>query len=216
MTIHIGQRGRRSVTGSDPFTDLLFNVLLGFILLFFVAILFLSPEEDSGKIDIEAEYVITVTWPDNSPDDIDTYVQDPDGNITWFRNRSTSLVHLDRDDRGMLNDTLTIEGKEVSNPLNQEVVAIRGMQPGEYIVNVHYYESESADPVPVSVKVARVNPVYTVAYYGTTDLAAKNDEETAVRFTIAADGSIGRISQLAQTTGTAMIPITRNPHIHAL
>lgn len=196
MAIRLRSGYRGTQAGSDPFTDLLFNILLGFILLFFVAILFLSPSEDTGKIDIEAEYVITVTWEDSNPDDIDTYVEDPKGQITWFRNRSSGLVHLDRDDRGMLNDTIEVEGKVIENPLNQEVVAIRGMVPGEYTVNVHYYESETLLSVPVSVKVARVNPVYSVAYYGTSTLAEKGDEQTAVRFTLAADGSIGNINQL--------------------
>lgn len=199
MSVRLRNRYRGATAGSDPFTDLLFNVLLGFILLFFVAILFLSPAEDTGKIDIEAEYVITVTWPDNSPDDIDTWIEDPKGQITWFRNRSSGLVHLDRDDRGMLNDTLEVDGKTIVNPLNQEVVAIRGLLPGEYTVNVHYYESESNSSVPVSVKIAKVNPVYTVAYYGVTTLAQKEDEKTAVRFTLAADGSIGKINQLPKS-----------------
>jgi len=192
-------RYRPTPAGSDPFTDLLFNVLLGFILLFFVAILFLRPAEQSGKIDIEAEYVISVTWADNSPDDIDTWIEDPAGNVTWFRNRSTGLVHLDRDDRGMLNDTLDIDGRQVVNPLNQEVAAIRGKLPGEYVVNVHYYESETREPVDVSVKVSRINPVYTVAYYGTTTLARKGDEATAVRFTIADDGSVRDVNRLPRS-----------------
>ena len=192
-------RYRPTPAGSDPFTDLLFNVLLGFILLFFVAILFLRPAEQSGKIDIEAEYVISVTWADNSPDDIDTWIEDPAGNVTWFRNRSTGLVHLDRDDRGLLNDTLDIDGRQVVNPLNQEVAAIRGKLPGEYVVNVHYYESETREPVDVSVKVSRINPVYTVAYYGTTTLARKGDEATAVRFTIADDGSVRDVNRLPRS-----------------
>ena len=169
------------------------------MLLFFVAIIFLRPSDDAGKIEIEAEYVVTVTWPDNSPDDIDTWTQDPKGNITWYRNRSAGLVHLDRDDRGMLNDTMIVSGREVSNPLNQEVTAIRGMIPGEYIVNIHYYETETNAAVPVSVKVARVNPVYTVAYYGTTTLTRKGEEKTAVRFTLAADGSISDVNQLPKS-----------------
>ena len=196
MTVRLRSRYRGTVAGSDPFTDLLFNVLLGFILLFFIAILFLSPSEDAGKIDIDAEYVITVTWPDNSPDDIDTWVEDPKGNVTWFRNRSTGLVHLDRDDRGMLNDTLEVSGETIVNPLNQEVAAIRGLLSGEYIVNVHYYETETFEPVKVAVKVAKVNPVYTIVYYGVTTLTEKGQEKTAVRFSLASDGSASNINQL--------------------
>lgn len=197
MTVNIKSRYRsRSLSGSDPFTDLLFNVLLGFILLFFISIIFLNPEDDAGKIDIEAEYVITVTWEDNSPDDIDTWVEDPEGQVAFYKKRETNIIHLDRDDRGMLNDKLQIEGREVDNPLNQEVLALRGFMPGEYIVNLHYYETESFAAVPVSVKVARVNPVYEVAYYGTTTLEEKGVEKTAVRFTVQQDGSVGNINKL--------------------
>lgn len=178
MAIRIQSRYRPGrISGSDPFTDLLFNILLGFILLFFISIIFLNPEDEAGKVDIEAEYVITVTWEDNSADDIDTWVEDPEGQVAFYKKRETNIIHLDRDDRGMLNDKMVIEGREVENPLNQEVLALRGTMPGEYIVNLHYYETESFEPVPVSVKIARVNPVYEVAYYGTTTLDEKGMEK---------------------------------------
>lgn len=203
MAIRRSQSYRGSAaSGTDPFTDLLFNILLGFILLFFLAVLFINPAEDSGKIDIDAQYIITVSWPDGSPDDIDTWVKDPNGNTVWFRNRGSNLVHLDRDDRGMLNDTLTIGGEEIQNPLNQEIAAIRAVVPGEYIVNLHYYESETSESVPVSVKVSKVNPVYTVAYYGVTTMESKGMEKTAVRFTVASNGDIVDINQLP----TQLIP----------
>lgn len=196
MAIRLRSNYRGNVSGADRFTVLLFNILLGFILLFFIAILFLSPATKAGEIDIEAEYVITVTLPDNSPDDIDTWIQNPTGNVTWFPNRSSSLVQLDRDDRGMLNDTLTLSGKVINNPLNQQVMAIHGVLPGEYVVNVHYYDSETFEAVPVSVKAARVNPIYSVAYYGKTVLASKGDEKTAIRFTLASNGSVSDLNQL--------------------
>ena len=37
---------------SDPFTDLLFNALLGFTFLFLVAIMFMNPEAKTGIIEI--------------------------------------------------------------------------------------------------------------------------------------------------------------------
>ncbi len=189
----------KRLTGSDPFTDLLFNVLLGFILLFFISIIFLNPEADAGKIDIEAEYVITVTWEDYSADDIDTWVEDPEGQVAFYKKRETDILHLDRDDRGMLNDRIVVEGKEIDNPLNQEVLALRGMMPGEYTVNLHYYDTESYKAVPVAVKVARVNPVYEVVYYGTTTLEEKGTEKTAVRFTVLPDGSIDNVNRLPKS-----------------
>lgn len=181
---------------ADPFTDLLFNILIGFMLLFFIAIVFLNPEKKKGKVDLDAEYVISVSWPDNNPDDIDTWVEDPQGNVTWFRNRAAGLVHLDRDDRGMLYDTLLINGKQFANPLNQEITTIRKLVPGEYTVNLHYYASQTQKPVVVKVKLSKVNPVYEVLYYADVHMNKKGEERTAVRFTLANDGSVTSINQL--------------------
>jgi len=185
--------GRRRVV-SDPFTDLLFNALLGFTFLFLVAIMFMNPIAKKGIIDPKAEYIITITWKDMNPDDIDLYVEDPNGALVWFRNREAGLVHLDRDDRGLVNDTIMINGREIQNPLNQEVVTIRGVVPGEYVVNVHYYASETGLPVPVTVKVSKVNPALEIVYYGEVKLEQKGDERTAVRFTIDRDGRVDDIN----------------------
>lgn len=197
MAIKLGNRQSHfKQTPADPFTDLLFNTLIGFMLLFFIAIVFLNPHKKKGKIDLDAEYIVSVTWPDNNPDDIDTWVEDPEGNITWFRQRDAGLVHLDRDDRGMLKDTLEINGKKVANPLNQEITTIRGIVPGEYTVNLHYYASETGKPVPVKVKVAKVNPVYTVVYYADVEMTHKGEEQTALRFTLESDGTVTGINHL--------------------
>jgi hypothetical protein len=181
---------------ADAFTDLLFNTLIGFVFLFFIAVIFISPAKDTGKVVLDAQYLVTVTWPDGSQEDIDTWIEDPQGNVTWFRNRSAGLVHLDRDDRGMLNDKIEVEGKVIENVLNQEVAAVRGTVPGEYTVNLHYYESVQQTTVPVTVRVAKVNPVYKIFFNDTIDMRRKGEERTAVRFTILRDGNIGRINRL--------------------
>ena len=181
---------------SDPFTDLMFNALLGFTFLFLVAIMFMNPDAKSGIIDPKAEYILTVTWEDNSPDDIDTWVEDPDGQIIWFRSPEAGLLHLDRDDRGQLNDTITVNGKEIENPLNQEVVTLRGVVKGEYIVNLHYYASETQKAVDVNIRLVKVNPTLEVVYYGTVKLEKSGDEKTALRFNIGHDGKISNINFL--------------------
>lgn len=191
-----GRAYRRRHGQVDPFTDLLFNALLGFTFLFLVAIMFMNPEAKSGIIDPKAEYILTVTWPDFSPDDIDVWVEDPDGRLIWFRNPQAGLIHLDRDDRGMLNDTITIEDRVVENPLNQEVITIRGVVKGEYVVNLHYYATETGKPVPVNVTLSKVNPALEIVYYSTVILDRKGDEKTALRFRIGADGKISDINLL--------------------
>lgn len=184
---------------SDPFTDLLFNALLGFTFLFLVAIMFMNPEAKTGIIDPKAEYILTITWEDNSPDDVDVYVEDPEGQIVWFRTPEAGLLHLDRDDRGLINDTITINGEEVQNPLNQEVVTLRGVVKGEYVVNLHYYASETGKPVDVHVRLAKVNPKLEIVYYGTVTMQERGDEETAVRFSIGREGSIFGINFLPKS-----------------
>ena len=181
---------------SDPFTDLLFNALLGFTFLFLVAIMFMNPEAKTGIIDPKAEYILTITWADNNPDDIDTWVEDPDGQIIWFRSPAAGLLHLDRDDRGMVNDTITVNGEEIQNPLNQEVVTLRGVVKGEYVVNLHYYASETKKPVEVTVRLDKVNPKLEVIYYGKVDMEKMGDEKTALRFRIGRDGKISDINFL--------------------
>jgi len=181
---------------SDPFTDLLFNALLGFTFLFLVAIMFMNPEAKSGLIDPKAEYILTITWEDNSPDDIDTWVEDPDGQVIWFRSPEAGLLHLDRDDRGLINDTITINGEVVKNPLNQEVVTIRGVVKGEYVVNLHYYASETLKAVDVNIRLVKVNPAFKIIYYGTVNLEKVGDEKTALRFKIGGDGKIYNINFL--------------------
>ncbi|MGB1800983.1 MAG: hypothetical protein ACPHLK_09170 [Gammaproteobacteria bacterium] len=184
---------------SDPFTDLLFNALLGFTFLFLVAIMFMNPEAKTGIIDPKAEYILTITWEDNSPDDVDVWVEDPDGQVVWFRTPEAGLLHLDRDDRGLVNDTITINGEEVQNPLNQEVVTLRGVVQGEYIVNLHYYASETGKPVDVNVRLAKVNPKLEIVYYGTVNMEERGEEKTAVRFSIGRDGNIYGINFLPKS-----------------
>lgn len=187
-------RQRRS-TEQDPFTDLLFNSLLAFTFLFLVAIMFLNPPAKQGIIDPKAEVIITMQWPDNTDDDIDLWVEDPKGRIVWFKNTEAGLMHLDRDDRGMANDMILVDGETIANPLNQEVVTIRGTSPGEYVVNTHYFYAASDLPVDVEVKVVRVNPKLEVIYYGTLQLPQVGNERTAVRFTVTRDGSIINVNR---------------------
>ncbi|MBQ0958910.1 hypothetical protein KAK06_08055 [Ideonella sp. 4Y11] len=184
----------------DPFYDMLFNMLIAFVFCFIVALLAMNPKAlKAGDIPAKAEYIINVSWPDMNPNDIDTWVQDPGGNQVWFRAREAGMMHLDRDDRGLANDTIIINGKQISNPLNQEVVTLRGIAAGEYTVNVHYYDSKDGQPVEVTVSVIKVNPRAEVVYYGQVSVARKGDEATAVRFTLLPDGSVTNINTLPKT-----------------
>lgn len=190
---------RRDTADIDPFSDLLFNALLAFTFLFLMALLLMNPTAKSGIINPKAEFMITVSWPDNSPDDIDTWVEGPKGQLIWFKRPQEGLMHLDRDDRGIVNDMQLIDGKEIINPLNQEIVTIRGRPPGEFTVNIHYYRSQTLKAVPVTVYLAEVNPTLKVLHYATTTLQREGEERTAVRFSITPKGQVTDINTLQKS-----------------
>jgi hypothetical protein len=199
-------------SGSDdgtfvPFTDILFNVLLGLVFMVFTAFSLINSTAKTGIVDLKAELLITVTWPDNDPNDMDLYVEDSAGNIVWYHSKEAGLMHLDRDDRGNYRDTITVNGKQIQNPLNQETVTIRGIVPGEYVVNVNEFVASTPDKVPVSVKVEKLNPVATVIYYGTIEFDHKGQEETFVRFTLDADGQVSDVN----TKSKSLVRAVRRP-----
>jgi hypothetical protein len=197
---------RRSSEIGVAFTDLLFNALLGFVVMFVLAFLLINPIARTGAVDAKAEFLITLSWPDGRSEDVDLYVEDPSGNLVWFRAREAGLMHLDRDDLGRINDVIQITGREIVNPLNQEVVSIRGIQPGEYVVNLHLYRAAAdARPVPAMVKVEKLNPKVEIVFYGEIVLERPSDERTAVRFSLRADGSVADVNQLPK----ALVPLRR-------
>ena len=200
------RRERKRHESAEAFTDLLFNALLGFVFMFAVAVIFMTPIAKTGMIDTKAEYIITVTWPDGNPSDVDTWTEDPGGNVIWYAAKESGLMHLDRDDTGTTRDAITVNGATVYTPLNQEIVSIRGIVPGEWTVNVQMYAYDPGDlppsgadgivPIPVTVKVEKINPTVRVVFYDTIELRGQGDEVTAVRFTIQPDGDVTDINQL--------------------
>jgi hypothetical protein len=174
----------------DPFSVMLFKALQVVAFLFFIALLVINPEAKQGKIDSKADFIITMSWPDSHPDDIDLYAEDPLGNIVWYHVREAGFMVLDRDDRGGLNNSIVVDGKRVSSPIRQETVSIRGIVAGEYTVNVNHYLATTNAPVPVAVKVEKVNPTVEVVHYDTLILDHAGQERTAVRFRVADSGRV--------------------------
>ncbi len=197
MAIRVGKnRSSHQSNGADPFSDLLFNSLLGISLLFFIAIIFINPQSKAGNVEVKAYFVITVTWKDFSPDDIDVWVADPLGKKLWYRQREVGLLHLDRDDRGMKDDKIVVEDEMVENPLNQEIVTIRGVYPGRYTVNVHYYETATDKPVEVAVRIFKLRPDYQMIFDKKLVLESKGAEKTAVNFTLGLDGRLKKMDRV--------------------
>lgn len=189
----------RSTPKVDPFIDLLFNTLMGFSFMFMVSLIFINPKANRASVEKQAEYIISATWPKNLADDIDLWVRAPTGHTVSYIAKEAGWLHLERDDRGEVNDTLLIDGKKEIHPINQEIITIRNRHAGEYIVNLYYFTLQSKPPIPVDIRIDRINPKYETVFRETINLEKLDQEITAVRFTIKEDGSVHDINKLPAT-----------------
>jgi hypothetical protein len=180
----------------DPLSVVLFKALQVIAFLFFVALIMMTTQKAKGKVESKAEFLISMSWPDNSPDDFDLFVQDPLSNVVWYRRRDSGFMVLERDNRGQANDFVMIDGEKVRSPTRQELVSIRGIIPGEYTVNVYHFSAQSGLPVPVDVTVEKLNPTMSTVAKKTLMMQGSGVEKSAVRFTLDAKGEVVSISHI--------------------
>ena len=174
------------------FTDLLFNVLIGFAFLFIIAFILINPIKEEAQIKAKAEFMVIMEWDPKSNYDIDLWMQDPLDTIVGFPNKESGWLHLDKDDLGASNDTVTMrDGTIKTIYLNREIMTVRGIAPGEYIVNIHLYSTKGRNtgPMPVHVEILKINP-YGEVYNGMTTLNINGQEETVLRFTVNQAGDV--------------------------
>jgi len=184
------------------FTDLLFNILVGFAFLFIIAFLLIKPEAKKKDFDRNAEFVVVMEWDKEAKGDIDLYVEDPLGAKCSFRQTVANFMHLDKDDLGSANDTVVNADGTISTvKINREVITIRGIIAGEYTINVHYYSErdysrvgnamrkKKSKEVTVKIELHKVNP-YTIMWIGEKTFHSKGQEETFVRFRLDKDGTV--------------------------
>jgi len=174
----------------DPFSVMLFKALQVIAFLFFIALLSISPDAKDGKVDSKAEFIITMDWPDNHPDDLDLFVQDPIGNVAWYRHREAGFLTLDRDDRGGANDFIIVNGRKLPSPIREEIVTVRGVVAGEYTVNISHFQATTGQPVEATVKVQKLNPTAQVVFDDKVMVDHTGDEKTALRFKLDAEGKV--------------------------
>lgn len=190
---------------TTAFTDLLFNILVGFVFLFLIAFLLINPKAKQGDIIVPAEFLITLTWPDSSTDDIDIWVKDKGDNLVGFSRKDAGIMFLDRDDLGMMNDKIVINGEEIVVKNNREVVSIRGKVANEYRISVHYYRKGSPydhhvknnglpsrlepNDLPVTVEVVKINP-YKIIYKETQIMSHNGQIKNFKSFTVTSTGDV--------------------------
>jgi hypothetical protein len=183
------------------FLDMLFNMTLAFAFLFLMAFMLIRPPTETQKsIQMKAEFMLTLTWPDGSLDDQDLWLLLPNGKKLGYSRKDLGYATLDRDDRGSFGNFFPDEkGVLQLIPSRREIITIRAIMPGRYVVNVHTYsksdaygEFENKTPMPynTTVTLSKINPIVT-------DIIKKNvlvervaEQVTAFAFTVDADGQV--------------------------
>ena len=115
--------------GYLAFVDFLFILLLAFISMFILALLLINPVAKKSEVERKAEYIIVLEWDKHSDDDVDLWVQDPEGKIvlgsfsTYSRHcgpRETIFSMLCRKNMGCSHYIICREHSEVESLYSHE------------------------------------------------------------------------------------------------
>jgi hypothetical protein len=177
------------------YIDLLINLLTGTVVLFILTTLLIAPiTKNNEGIKKNADYIITLEWPEAVDCDVDLWVRDPLNNIVSYKIPESGLMYFERDDMGKRRSVYDINGEEVViDPDNKEYITLRGTFPGEYVVNLHLYSCLSSQSnlglpvdepieVPVIVEVIKINPSLVVEKTIHMKMDFVWQEKTAIRF----------------------------------
>ena len=212
-------RGGSDKANAIAAIDLLLNLLMLFVVISAIAIAKMNKPDARPSVEMKAELVIEMTWPDNNFDDLDLWLRLPSGETVGFNNKDVGVATLDRDDRGAYGDTyFSPEGAGIQViRVNKEVLTIRANRPGKYVVNVHYYNDFAAEelgveetdvsPNPVTVKMTKLNPKVVELVSRRLEVGKVGSQRTAFCFELAADGQVTKIDQ------TCSLPFIETTHV---
>lgn len=188
------------------YIDLLINLLTGTVVLFILTTLLIAPITQKNEgIKKNAEFIISAEWPENMDCDVDMWVRDPLNNIVSYKITESGLMYYERDDMGQRRSIFDIAGKKmVIDPDNKEYVTLRGIFPGEYVINLHVYSckdptaekglpTNSPVNIPVDVELTKVNPDLVTVKKVRIIMDKVWQEQTAIRFVVNEDKNVVRL-----------------------
>ena len=193
------KRNHKNYGCNTSFLDLLFNMLLAFVVMFILSFAMINITKNSKNFESKAEFIITITWPNDYDDDIDVYLQDPDKHLVMFRRKEDGLMHLDRDDLGFTNDVIETINGPIKYDENREILTIRGIVSGEYTLNIHAYRKKDNRPTPVSVKIDKINPSFKTVFSKQVTISKEGEEKTITRFTLDKKGDLINTNNLQKS-----------------
>jgi hypothetical protein len=167
------------------FRDVIMLALIGFVAM----VILLLPHLKKSAIEAQdhrapGNLIVEIHWPSDMPYDVDLWVMGPNSTPVGFWNQGNRIFNLLRDDLG-------VEGDATDE--NYEVSYSRGIEAGDYVVNVHMYGMlPPGVKVPVKVVISVRNDMEATKQILQTEiiLVRRNQEETAIRFRMTGDGQL--------------------------
>jgi hypothetical protein len=169
------------------FRDVITLALAGFVAVVMLLLPHLNPPGAPGAPGAEppGNVIVELRWPDGLDADVDLWVQAPGDVPVGYSNKGGRRFNLLRDDLGQRLD---------ATDLNYEIAYSRGIEPGEYTVNVHLYRDLAAvHPVPTTVTVSVKGGIDEPArqiLLGEADLTREGQELTVFRFRLDGSGNL--------------------------
>ncbi len=173
--------------------------LATFAALFILSAFLINPPVVKKEgIESKAEFLVTLTWPNGTFDDIDLHMLMPDGRMVNFRSRQQGYAMLDQDDMGTNGTYVGTDGQQhILSGAHQEVITLRAIVPGTYTVNVHVYrvtkqwgvlDSNPQLPYPVHITLVKINPMVNTVESVDVLLEKVGQQKTAFSFTVLENG----------------------------
>ena len=187
-------------SGGTVFRDVLLLALIGFVAMVIMMLPHLArKEQNTEEQKAPGNVVVEMHWPNELDVDVDLWVQAPNDIPVGFFNQGSRYFNLLRDDLGAEGD---VTGK------NYEITYSRGIPEGEYIVNVHMYgplPGGTTVPVDVVISVKKKYDSLSPIVKTQVQLLRRNQEETAARFRLTADGDLvdGSVNNIRRKLVTA-------------
>lgn len=168
----------RNVLWRDVLTATLV-IFMGMVMILFPLIANQKAQEDTkppGTLQIE------LRWPDDVNVDVDLWLRSPQDAAVGYSRKGGQVLDLLRDDLGFDNDALG---------LNYENAYSRGLPPGRYVVNAHWYgDKDGTQLVPLRLAVKVDGPSGKVLITKQAELQHRHQELTLVRFVVDERGRI--------------------------
>lgn len=183
-------------------TSIAYIDVLSAIVAFFIMVTGLlmaaNHELSKGNIVKKAEFVVILEWPENSKSDVDLWVRNPFGNVVSYKHKDVGLINLDRDDTGTANNSVIgPNGTTIYSTVRREIATIRGIMPGQHVVDVMLYALREQPPIIAKVQIIKLNP-YSVVVEREVSLSETGEEKTIASFDVLPDGAVTNVNTITE------------------